>query len=344
MAIQNLVSSIVLNWNGKKIILPCLESLFAQTYPQQEIIAVDNHSTDGSLELIQQTYGSKLKLIRNPKNLGFAEGVNIGIRHSQGEFIALLNSDAAAKENWLEELIKAMSRSQSIGMGASKIYLAGRDKVLDNTGEVISRDGLNRARGRLEIDRGQWDRSQEVFCPSGCAALYRRQMLEEIGLFDKHFFAYGEDLDIGLRGRLLGWRCVYVPTAVVYHKLSSSTGLVSPLKAYYVERNRLWVLLKCFPLPHLLVSPFYTLRRYFYTLYGMLSGKGPASSYTKHFSALSLFLILIKTHLSTLWFLPYLIGQRIKLQKKSKVSSKEFGSWLKTYGIDEKQAALNELA
>ena len=341
---KGLISTVVLNWNNKNVIEACLDSLISQTYPHHEILVVDNGSQDGSLELIKLKYSSKLQIVENSRNLGFAEGVNIGIKHSQGEFIALLNSDAVVRDNWLEELLKGISRSESIGMAASKIYFAGKENILDNTGAVISRDGLGMGRGRLEKDVGQYDSCEEVLCPSGCAALYRRQMLEEAGGFDQHFFAYGEDLDIGLRGRLLGWRSVYVPAAVVYHKLSSSTGLVSPLKAYYVERNRLWVLLKCFPLPHLLVSPYYTFRRYFYILYGMLSGKGPASSYLKRSSALSLLFILIKAYFSTLYFLPYLIGQRIKLQRKRKVTSKEFGEWLKIYGINEKQAALNELA
>jgi len=343
MTNQALVSTIVLNWNGKNVISECLESLLTQTYRPHEIIVVDNGSTDGSLAMIRAKYGSLLKIVTNERNLGFAEGVNCGVRSSKGDLIAILNSDAAAQKDWIEELARSMSQSESVGMCASKIYLAGQAGILDNTGEVICRDGLGRGRGRLEKDQGQYDSSPEVLCPSGCAALYRRKMLEEAGGMDKYFFAYAEDIDIGLRGRLIGYDCVYVPSAVVIHKFSHSSGLVSPLKAFYVERNRLWVVLKCFPLPHLLLAPFYTVQRYFYHLAGLFSKKGPASQYVDRFSPWSLFLILIKVYLSTLWFLPYLIIQRGKIRKKSKRTWQEFERWLRSFGMSSRDAALNEL-
>ena len=337
-----LVSAIVLNWNNQGVIFDCLDSLLQQTYQPLEILLIDNGSSDGSLQQIEKRYPGSLTIIRNSKNLGFAEGVNIGIRHSRGAWIALLNSDAVVEKNWLEEMLKAAGRSDSIGMVACKIYLAGRDKVLDNTGEVLCRDGLNRARGRLEIDRGQYDQSDDVFCPSGCAALYRRQLLDDVGGMDKYFFAYGEDMDIGLRGRFLGYTCIYVPSAVAHHRFSFSTGKVSPLKAYFVERNRLWIVLKCFPSPHLFLSFFYTLARYFYISLGIFSNRGPASSYVKEFSFFGLFFNLVKGYFSTLYYLPHLLKGRIALKRKSKCR-KEFGSWLKKYGISIKQAALNEL-
>ena len=99
---------------------------------------------------------------------------------------------------------------------------------------------------------------EEVFFPSGCAALYRREMLDEVGLFDEDFFAYGDDTDLGLKGRLAGWKCLYVPKAIVYHRYSQSSGAYSALKAFYVERNRVWIAVKYFPLSLLLESPFYT--------------------------------------------------------------------------------------
>ena len=341
---KGLVSIIILNWNGKGVIFDCLESSLSQGYYPREIILVDNGSTDGSLEILREKYSSRLKIIANATNLGFAEGVNVGIKASQGEFIALLNSDAVARNNWIEELAKAMNRSDSIGMCACKIYLADRDAVLDNTGEVICRDGIGRGRGRLEKDAGQYDSQRDVLCPSGCAALYRRKMLDEAGWFDKHFFLYGEDIDIGLRGRLLGYQCVYVPSAIVFHKFSASSGTVSPLKAFYVERNRLWVILKCFPLIHLLASSCYTIQRYFYHLWGVFSRRGPASRYARSFSPFSLLLILVKVYLSTLWFLPYLLTQRMKIKGKSKLKWQEFECLLKSYGISPREAALSELA
>lgn len=340
---KGLVSTIVLNWNGKEVIEASLESLMKQTYRPHEIIVVDNGSRDGSLEIIKKKCAAFLKLIENPKNFGFAEGVNQGIRASRGEFIALLNQDARAKEDWLENLMRGIQKSERVGMAACKIYLEGKKKVFDNTGEVITRDGLGRGRGRLKRDRGQYDREERVLCPSGCAALYRRKMLEEMGLLDKHFFAYAEDIDVGLQGRLLGYECVYIPSAVVSHRFSTAAGAVSALKAFYVERNRLWLLIKCFPLRHLLVSPFYTLPRYFYNTLGVLQHRGPAARFVKKNSFAHLLFILIQTYLSTLWFLPHLIRQRIQIQKRRRVPSREFDSWLKLYGMSVRDAALKEI-
>ena len=342
--IQGLVSTIVLNWNGKDVIGACLESLTRQTYQPHEIIVVDNGSRDGSLEWVRDHFGLHVTLIKNKENLGFAEGVNVGLKAARGEFIALLNSDASADPKWIEQLVAGIRRSETTGMCASKALLRGQDRLLDNTGEVITRDGLGRGRGRLEKDQGQYDREESVLCPSGCAALYRRKMLDEIGLFDQHFFAYADDIDVGLRGRLLGYECQYIPSAIVHHGFSGSFGHVSSLKAYYVERNRIWVVLKCFPIRYLLPSFFYSMVRYGYHFLGLFTHRGPAARYAEKCSAFGLPLIVLKAYLSTLLFLPYLICQRILLRKKSRFNSKDFGFWLDRYGMGVREAALNELA
>jgi len=341
---KGLVSIIVLNWNNKDVVFDCLESLLVQTHTFHEIILVDNGSIDGSLEMIEDKYASVIQVIKNGKNLGFAEGVNVGIRASKGEFIAIINSDAVAKENWIEELVNATTQSESIGMCACKIYFADHEGIIDNTGEVLCRDGLNRGRGRLEKDHGQYDSESDVLCPSGCAALYKKEMLNHIGLFDKCFFAYGEDLEIGLRGRLLDYGCVYVPSAIVYHKLSASLGVFSPIKAFYVERNRLLVLLKCFPLGHIMISPYYTMIRYFYYLRGIFVRRGPAAHYAERFSILRLCWILLKAYLSTIWHLPYLLVERSKLKKKSKWTRHQFEECLKSYEISPRDIALGEIS
>lgn len=341
---QGIVSAIVLNWNGKDVIFDCLDSLLRQQYPQKEIIVVDNGSIDGSLAMIQKRYGTALRIIQNRKNLGFAEGCNVGIRASRGEFVMLLNSDATVEENWMKEMVEALNHHPEAGMAAGKIYFYGRDKILENTGHIIYRDALGRGRGRLEKDSGQYDQTKDVFCPNGCAAFYRRRMMDEIGGFDRCFFAYADDIDVGFRGRLRGYECLYVPSAVAYHRLSASFGMLSPFKAYLVERNRLWVLLKCFPLRPLLLSPFYTLYRYLYHFYGVLRHKGPASRYVEKISIFSLIGIALKVYLSTFVYLPYLLFQRFKIRTRVKVSSKQFEEWLRRYGMTAKEVALNEIS
>lgn len=338
-----LVSIVVLNWNGKDVIFECLDSLLRQTYRSFEVVLMDNGSTDGSLKLIREKYGRSIVIVESLTNVGFAEGCNIGIRASQGEFIALVNSDATLEPAWIDEMIRGL-RDPQVGMCASKIFYDGRRDLIENTGQTITRDGLGRTRGRLEKDEGQYDSIPEVFCPSGCAGFYRRSMLEACGLFDPLFFAYADDIDVGLRGRLLGYQCRFVPKAVAFHKLSASFGLLSPLKAYLVERNRLWVMIKCFPLRHVLQAPWYTLTRYFYHFYGILHRQGPAAHFVKKSSLPQLAWIALKVYASTLWHLPYLWKERRKVWKKSKVSAREFEGWLRQFGLDSKEAALKELS
>lgn len=323
--------------------MSCLESLLHQSYDSYEIILVDNGSKDGSLEMIENKLGHLIRILKNKNNLGFAEGVNTGIRAAKGEFIALLNNDAVADKNWLKELVRGIEKSETVGMCASKIYLNHLEKAFDNTGQLITRDGLGRGRARLEKDVGQYDREESVLCPSGCAALYRKRMLDDMKLFDKQFFIYAEDIDVGLQGRLMGYDCLYIPTALVHHKFSSSTGYVSPLKAFYVERNRLWVVIKCFPLSHLIASPIYTFLRYLYNFSGVLRRQGPASQYVKQGSFSSLVYVLLKVYLSTLIHLPYLIIHRMRINRKRSITTKEFGTLLKRYGLPVRDAALNEL-
>lgn len=334
---------IVLNWKSKDFIEDCLDSLLAQTTKNLEIILVDNGSKDGSLPILKNKYPS-LIIVENPENLGFSHAINQGIGKSSGEWIGLLNSDATVEKNWLEEMLKAALADSKTGMAACKIYLMDRKNILDNTGEVVTRDGMGQGRGRLQEDRGQFDSNASVLCPSGCAGLYKKSMLEEIGFFDSRFFAYGEDIDIGLRARMAGYEAVYAPRAVAHHRLSASSGRLSTTKAYLLERNRLWVVLKCFPARYLLTSFFYTFCRYVFIVYGLLARKGKGAAFSKSSSHGNLLLQLLKAYGSTLVNLPYLMKQRSAFRQRIKTSPREFGEWLKLHGISVKQAALKESA
>jgi len=337
-----LVSVIVVNWNGKAYLEECLNSLRHQTFSDFEVIVVDNGSTDGSFEYLQSHSPEFGRLLRNAENVGFARGNNQGIRVAKGKYIALLNNDARADSHWLEELVRAAEENGRVGMLASKIYLHGSSKIIDNVGHLIYRDGLNRGRGRLEVDRGQFDKKEEVLFPSGCAALYRREMLEEIGLFDEDFFAYGDDTDIGLKGRLAGWKCLYVPEAIVHHRYSQSSGSYSPLKAFYVERNRVWVAVKYFPLSLLMKSPFYTFWRFFLQGYGALTGQGAAGRFSQQYSRLQLLIILVKAYVSAARGLTKMWKKRKEMKKLTRVSREEILSWLNRFGISAREISLKE--
>ena len=332
-----LVSVIVVNWNGKKYLADCLQSLRAQTFSDYEVILVDNGSTDGSVEWIQENFPGWVRVLRNARNEGFSGGNNRGIRAALGKYIVLLNNDAQADSLCLEELVKVAEENPRAGMLACKIYLQGGSKIIDNVGHLIYRDGLNRGRGRLEADLGQYEKIEEVFFPSGCAALYRREMLDEVGLFDEDFFAYGDDTDLGLKGRLAGWKCLYVPKAVVHHRYSQSSGAYSALKAFYVERNRVWIAVKYFPLTLLLASPFFTFLRFALQGYGALVGRGAAGRFSEAYSPGKLLQILLKAYLAAFRGLPGMWKKRNEMKRRTRVSQREIRSWFHRFGMSARE-------
>jgi GT2 family glycosyltransferase len=237
------------------------------------VIVVDN----GSLPRISADPG--IILIENDRNRGFARAVNQGIARASGEFIALLNNDAVAHPLWLEQMLRCM-RSPAVGMVASKILVAANPSIIDKAGHLIYPDGQNRGRGSGEIDRGQYDREEEVLWPDGCAALYRRSMLDEIGGFDETFFAYGEDAELGLRARIAGWRCVYAPRAVVVHERAATLGLTSTRRVSLIERNRVLLAVKHFPGRLLLLNPFYYAARLAAGVIAAATGRGEAGLFS----------------------------------------------------------------
>jgi len=339
---EPLVSVIILNWNGKRYLKECLTSLKKQTYKNFEVILIDNGSTDGSVKYIKENFSGFVELIENKTNLGFAEGNNIGIENSAGKYVLLLNNDTKADPLWIEELTKVAESDDKIGMCASKVLFLDNPRIIDNVGHLIYKDGLNRGRGRLEYDQGQYDSIEEVFFPSGCAALYRKKMLNGIGGFDKDFFAYGDDTDIGIRGRLAGWKCMYAPKAVIYHKYSGSTSPYALFKAFHAERNRLWIAIKYFPVHVLLCNPYYTVLRTLFQFYGALTGKGATGKFREQFSAWELFSTLLKAYSSALEGLPRMWKKRRNLAELRRVSSSEIHNWFKKFGIGVRELALKE--
>jgi len=320
-----LVSIIIVNFNGKKFLQPNLNSVNDLTYDHFEIIMIDNASVDGSVEYIKKQF-PKIKLIENRENLGFIAN-NQGMQIATGEYIFLLNNDTIVEPNLLTELLNEAEKDQSLGMIAPKILTQNHPEIIDGVGINICIDGMSRQRGRLEKDVGQYDQVEEILLPSGCAVLYRKQMLDEIGYFDEDFFAYCEDTDLGFRGRLAGWKAIFVPTARLYHYGSGSTEETSPFKAFLVERNHFWFAFKCFPLDMLLLLPFVTLYRYFFQLYALLTKKGMAGKFSVSRSKGNLALILIRSILATLGGLPKMLEKRKVIQKNRQVSRQEIRSW-----------------
>jgi GT2 family glycosyltransferase len=336
------VSVVIPNLNGADLLPTCLASLEGQSFKDFEVIVVDNGSTDGSVNLVKHDFPWVTTVIENPVNRGFAKACNQGIEASAGGDIALLNNDTEAHPSWLSELVKAAESHPDAGMFACKTLFFDRRDVIDTAGHLIYPDGLNRGRGRLEMDKGQYDLKTDVFFPSGCAALFRRKMLDEIGLFDEHHFAYGDDTDIGFRGRFAGWKCLFVPGALVFHRYSATTGEYSPLKVFLVERNRIWIVWKYFPAKHLIASPFFSLIRYLFQAYGALLGKGAAGRFTSKYSAWGLIYQVIRAYFSAFRDLPRVYGERKRMMGLKKVSDQEIDRWFRDYRISLREIALKD--
>lgn len=266
-----MISVVVLNYNGKRYLDDCLSSLAAQTFRDFEVIVVDNASKDGSVEHIKSNF-SWVRLVINEENLGFAGGTNSGIRAADGELILTFNNDARADGRLLEYLHKPMADSK-VGACAAKMLLF--DGRINSAGICISRSGAAWDRGMFEPDTGQYDAEEEVFGACAGAALYRREMLDEIGLFDEDFFLYMEDVDLAFRARLAGWKCIYVPEAKVFHHHGGTAGAGSDLSVYYGNRNVIWYAIKDFPTRLLVTSlPFIIARNLAVIPYYALRGQG----------------------------------------------------------------------
>jgi GT2 family glycosyltransferase len=284
--------------------------------------------------------------------------VNQAFHDSEAPYLAALNDDTVAQAGWLEALVAAAESRPRAGMFASTVLLCTRSMTvapptsgearqswsasagtLDSAGMLIAADGSSKQRGHGECPARFADAKDALFC-SGSAALYRRAMLDEIGLFEEDFFLYCEDTDLGLRARWAGWECAYVADAVVEHRYSHSAGRASPLKAYYVERNRLCLVAKNFPLSMLMRAPFASIGRYFWHVVSLRDKRGKAAEFQQagHSAAMLPFLVLW-AHISALLRLPRLLAGRRRIMATRRLSAPEFRDLLREHSIGVRQVA-----
>lgn len=243
------ISVVIPNWNGEDVIGDCLRSLRNQTFEDFEIIVVDNGSKDSSLTLIKKEYPD-VKVIPLLKNEGFCKAANTGITLSLGKFIALLNSDTEVAENWLEELYKAFHNHPEISFCSSKMLFFTHKNRINNAGIKIKRNGDSSSIGAGQVDDLRFQKEAEVFGACAGASIYRKELFDEVGLFDESFFMYLEDVDLSFRAQLAGHRCLFVPKAVVYHKKGYSMKKhekCNKLEAFLASRNSVYCLLKNWP-------------------------------------------------------------------------------------------------
>ena len=241
------ISVIIPNYNGEKIIDGCIQSLLKQEYKDFNIIVVDNNSADDSVKIIEERYPS-ITLIKNKENLGFAAAVNIGIKASKSDFVALLNNDTEVDEKWLVNLYSVISKDDKIFSASSKmIRFYERDKI-DDAGDQYNLLGWAYKRGDgVSID--QFNKDKIIFSTCAGAGLYRRKIFEEIGYFDENFFAYLEDVDVSFRGNIYGYKNIYVNNAIVYHMVSATSGSRhNEFKVKLASRNSMYLIRKNMPL------------------------------------------------------------------------------------------------
>ena len=239
------VTVVVVNWNGRKIISECLDGLRKQIFHEFEVVLVDNGSDDGSVGFVADNY-PEVKIIPLPENLGFSVANNVALKNIQSEYVAFLNNDAVPVPFWLNSLVDALEHHPQAGFAASKMLFKDKPTIIDRAGDSYTTAGAGLLRGRGR-PADNYNKQEWVFGTCGGSAIFRIQVLHETGFFDEDFFLLYEDVDLSFRAQLRGYKCLYVPEAVVYHKASSSIVYDSPISVYYSHRNLEWVYIKNMP-------------------------------------------------------------------------------------------------
>ena len=306
-----------------------------------EVIVVDNGSDDDSAEMVRREFfensSFQLRLIRNRDNRGFCAANNQGFAASKSKLVALLNNDAEAEPAWLMSLAGAFDEDREVGMAASKILVHEDPRRIDKAGHLIYPDGQNRGRGTGEFDAGQYDRIEEVLWPDGCAAMYRREMLDQIGGFDEDFFAYADDAELGLRARIAGWKCLYVPKAVVRHHRGQTLGVRSARRLELIERNRVLLAAKLFPWSLLWLNGVYYLIRLAASLWAAARNRGEVGQFPGLRGKMQAALALLRGDLQALILLPRMLRKRRCLNQIRKLSPRQVRKLLLHYRIPLKQ-------
>jgi GT2 family glycosyltransferase len=315
-----------------------------------EVVVVDNGSPPGAVP--EAVPGLTPRVIRFAENRGWGAAINAGFAAARGEVLLVLNDDATVHPQWLAEMVDAATPAgpqrggggavigRGVGMVASLVLNASAREQVDNTGHLLAPDGLNRGRHRLLRRADLPAGLTTALLPSGCAALYRREPLAELGGFDERFFAYGDDCELGLRLRLAGWGCAFAPRALVWHGYSATTGAYSPAKAYLVERNRLFVLAKYFPAQVWGAGVAFDLRRYALSAQGAATGQGLAARARESYGVMPLVEAIALAHADAVRAAPGLWAERRRLDPL--VDRSLVPALLKEYPLTAEAAALSD--
>lgn len=296
-------SVVIPNWNGEEHLTECLEALNSQTFRDFETIVIDNGSTDGSVRLIEKKFPNVI-LVQLPKNIGFAGGVNSGVKIARGDYISLLNNDAVAEPTWLQELVDAMDHAD---MAAAKILHYDDRSLVDSTGDFVSKWGLSYPRQRDQKDDVEYTGYPEIFAASGGANICKREVYDTIGLLDEDFFAYSEDVDFGFRARLSGYKIVLAPKARVYHHIGATSGKMGHFARRQSLKNTHYLYVKNMP------SPLFwkLLPRFVFVQILLFAAAVKAGAFT----------VAISAYTECLVKLPKTLAKRRQIQRKRKLTS-----------------------
>jgi GT2 family glycosyltransferase len=318
----------------------CVQSLQRQSLREFAIVIVDNSGAGRVDANWPDALPRRAATVLQPhSNLGFGAAINLAARLHPAEYIAVINDDAVADPDWLRQLVLALDQHPLAGSAASQVRLHHLPSALDSAAMLIAADGSSKQRGHGQ-DPVHFQDPEEALLASGSASLYRQAMLSQTGGFDDAFFLYCEDTDLGLRARWAGWSCRYVPSAIVHHRYSHSAGRASRLKAYYVERNRLLLIGKNFPLLRLLRAFAATPLRYLHHLLAMRRGVGAAAHF--HQSGESPWILVacvLRAHLSALALLPSIYRQRRRIRGSARISPAQFNAALDRFSISLREVA-----
>ncbi len=242
-------SVVIPTWNGCALLRAALLSLRAQTFRDFEVVVVDNGSSDGTEAMLRAEF-PEVRVVPFPENRGFAVAVNAGVAAARGRYLMLLNNDAEAEPRWLEALVAVLDARPEVGSVASKMLTARDPSIVDSAGAAMGLFAYDIGRG--ERDGPRFGVAREILCPCAGAGAYRRELFAAVGTFDEAFFAWFEDVELGIRAQLAGFRCWYEPAARVRHHAHASAGRLSIPKTVYTVRNALLLFLQTMPLRRLL--------------------------------------------------------------------------------------------
>lgn len=309
-----LISIIVPNYNGRAHLGPCLRSLLDQSYPFKEVIVADNGSEDDSVAYVRELF-PQVKVLSLGRNFGFGRAVNLAFQEAQGQFIATFNNDTVIHPQCLKEWHHAMKTWPQLGICAAKMLFLENPEIINSAGMGYNTTGINHDIGFGLADGPLFQKPTLVFGACSGAAFYRREMLEEVGLFDEDFFMYYEDVDLSFRAQLMGYEALFVPTAVVYHLDGGSSQWLKSPKTYFTARNSLMVIVKNFPAPLLIKSLPSLLLGFLRQMGGSLLKRGEASALLGYLNALP--------------WLPRGLKKRRSIQRRRRVDLKRLSALLK---------------